>query len=462
MDKLVAQHHSARNAASDLTPLPYESIISSIWRYAWRNGLRGGGLKNSCSASPSYSTARGNASYNWFDKEIFANASGWDVGSMEAETVTDVKDSFRTLWWYSSFRYCPLCLEHGYHSFWHQSKFLSHCPLDGVQLAMRCNHCNSSLPVMAFSKELTHTLYACQECKHPISGVKISIPCRTQYQERRAEIQAAFSQVQKFWRSAKQFRDEICSVVPESSILLYSVEPRLRLEMLFRQWTLDKMSIAGLGRLPWNQHQIPKLEVLEWHVKEFRTPQGFNERVSRASRVSRGVSVYRATLRRLEWLVNSSVHYSQDDYQRLLRASREQKEYLCGVFPSELVALCLFRSYFETISSVRTNPSRYAQLETNTCDLIGWHVAHKIRLCWRAEFIVSFAWIYWIVKIMPARQIFESIQNLPLVALSTINIRYDPLTGDSYGGKIAFPALDNFSLSLFPSIRRSWGREQGT
>jgi len=462
MDKLLTHQHSARNAALDLTPLPYESIISSIWRYAWRNGLRGSAIRQACSASPSYSTARANASYNWFENDIFTDASGWDVGTLEVDAVTDVKDSFRTIWWHSLFRYCPLCLEHGYHSFWHQSKLLSHCPLDGSQLTTRCNDCDSSLPVMAFSKELTHAFFACPECQHPISGVEISISFRTQYQDRREEIEAAFRKVQKFWKITKRLRGEICSVLPGSSLLFYSVEPRLRLEMIVRQATLKKIDIACLGDLPCNQHQIPKLEVLEWHLKEFRTLRGFSERVSRVSRISRGVSVYRATLRRLEWLVDSTVRYSQDDYQQLLRASREQKENLYRNFPVELVALCLFRSYFETIASVRVKSSSDAQLDPNTCFLIGEHVAHKMRLCWRAEFVVSFAWIYWIVKVVPAEKIFSSIENLPLVTLSTINTEYDPLMGDSYSGKIAFPTPDNFSLSLFPLIRRSAGSGQAT
>lgn len=42
------------NAALDLMPLPGESMVSSLWRFSWRNGLSTKELLNFCTKANGY------------------------------------------------------------------------------------------------------------------------------------------------------------------------------------------------------------------------------------------------------------------------------------------------------------------------------------------------------------------------------------------------------------------------
>ena len=113
------------NAALDLVPLPEESMVSSIWRFAWRNGLGVKELLTHCTHGAGYRKEHATFSYKrGFDPDVFSHSSWWIDEPSEKEVFGSSSEKHRSIWWNTAFRYCPLCLGHLYHSFWHQSKFL--------------------------------------------------------------------------------------------------------------------------------------------------------------------------------------------------------------------------------------------------------------------------------------------------------------------------------------------------
>jgi hypothetical protein len=139
------------NAASDLIPLPEESITSSLWRFAWRNGLRAKELLKYCSPYATYDKEHARMMHGFgFNARIFAQSSGWRDASDEPKLVGATPLRHLGIWWANNFRYCPICLEHAYHSFWHQNLFITHCPLDGAPLSTHCHCCRGLLAAYGF------------------------------------------------------------------------------------------------------------------------------------------------------------------------------------------------------------------------------------------------------------------------------------------------------------------------
>lgn len=141
----MSRHSAGRELGSsslnkDLCPLPHESILSSLWRFAWRNSFSGSHLLRYCKKAPSFPMSL-SASFESLSIERFAFASAWKFE--KPERLCNLADE---TWWHQIFRYCPLCLEQGYHSYWHQSQYLDTCPLDGARLEAACHDCGKRLP----------------------------------------------------------------------------------------------------------------------------------------------------------------------------------------------------------------------------------------------------------------------------------------------------------------------------
>lgn len=138
------------NACTDLDHLPGESVLSSSCRFAWRNGMDAKTLLAYCLSNSLPSRDTGDRPLP-FEKRLAA-ISGWNIHISKAVSFdgSDMKKSWP--WWSSVMRYCPVCLEHLYHSPWHQCEFLTHCPFDGALLLNRCYECKAGLPHLVIHK----------------------------------------------------------------------------------------------------------------------------------------------------------------------------------------------------------------------------------------------------------------------------------------------------------------------
>jgi hypothetical protein len=66
----------------------------------------------------------------------------------------------------STFRYCSLCLYHGYHSVLYQLTRISHCPAHQRPLLAKCRTCDYAQP-LRLNVRLLDRPFRCAQCGAP-------------------------------------------------------------------------------------------------------------------------------------------------------------------------------------------------------------------------------------------------------------------------------------------------------
>ena len=423
--------HFSANAAWDLAPLPGESIVSSVWRFAWRNHLSARQLKS------------------MLNPAVFKNVSGWDAQSREAQFLGASHAKHRSAWWASSFRYCPLCLEHLYHSFWHQLLFLSHCPLDGAALRSTCYCCGALLIAENFDHCLLNKPYSCSKCLGPISGIEVNLDLRLAIQQCASEFASVFVKIERWWALMSPARKEVERLLPYRSVASYA--PWLRPDTSAIQWVLATAPIPqGIST---ETRTLPQLIVFRWKVRLKPDPPTriWGRRTSRDARVGLALQVYRATLRHL-WRTISQCSFCDDTEYRLCQTLPLENviSFPAKVNLHVLAFITLRRSYETYYSSSMARPEK-AVFEHRLLGFpFGDEFAERIRICWRAQFIAEYASIYWWLTAVRngcrgTRDLRK--ENLTLQSAFT---EYDFEQGHLVSGGVGFPAVDGIDLRLLP------------
>jgi hypothetical protein len=439
------------NAALDLIPLPGESIASSVWRFAWRNGLGAKELLRFCSHADRY--PRNGDRFNperQFNREVFAESTGWPDHSHEVDFVDASQRPYKELWWSSRFRYCPVCLENLYHSFWHQSLFLTHCPLDGAALKDRCYCCDAELPEYGFYRALLSAPYICQKCRGPISGVKVNLEGRISFQVRALEMKTRIAGVEQWWARVSPERERLEFLLMQRPG--YGRPPWFRDGPNLRQWAMDQVEPEPL--VPTEFRNLPRLCIFEWKVR--LTPPDplawiWARRKSRWERLQLAQKVYRATIRRLFRAIATRFPCDESDYRRHLMLPSEDLVHYpdhCNLY---LLALIQLRRRYETFSSLFDPEPGKEELDQGAMTYpFGTEFADRIRICWRAQFIAEYALMYWrLVSLRTSRKALASIRWENMV-LCNASIVEDKDLGDVICGSVAIPAIDGLDLTMFP------------
>lgn len=436
------------NACADLDNLPSESFVSSLWRFAWRNGLNANTLLPYCSEDKYQKEAADNE-YWRYDHERFAQASGWNVDDAEAVLLRSSHKEDRPFWWSRTMRYCPICLEHLYHSYWHQCEFLTHCPFDGAPLLDRCYECNSSLPAYGFHRKLLNKPYTCPTCRGPLSGIRPRIEARVAMQERSGGLAKDVSNIEHWWQALTPSRQEIEGLMAPHRWNTF--EASLRPASTLRQWVVDAAPVCTWP--PISTRTIPRLVVLEWKVR-LRPPDPlawvWAKRKSRYERLSMARQVYRTTLRRLESAISAVSPYTEAEYRRYLILPAKDVLAHPGRCNLHLLAMIVLRMTYESFFSIFEGTPDQARLNESIVDFpYGNEFAERVRICWRAQFIAEYASIYWVLVLARSgRRGVYSYHNKS-VALYTADVDFDAKNGDLATGKVGFPAVDGLQLDLF-------------
>lgn len=176
---------SPRLTGATQPPLAYESLWSSLSRLGWLNALNCASLKAICSGRRNLCD-KDLLTSDWVDSERLASLVGWQL-PMAGEVAIARHLGLRASMWFSTFlRICPLCLENGYHSIWHQLLSLPVCPLDGCPMTEQCQNCGSALPHYRFCRSLFDRPFYCSVCGEPIAGAPVDwrlFECRKQPQQ---------------------------------------------------------------------------------------------------------------------------------------------------------------------------------------------------------------------------------------------------------------------------------------
>ena len=153
----------------------YESAYSLLSKFALLNALsakelagllvvRGKGLRSAMCHAP--------------------NLALHDAGSFDLDALTALlhlperaaDDAFLPLPLMSSdciihpnLRFCPRCMDRGFHAVLFQLEMMTHCPIHGRKLVTRCPHCKEPIPYRLQRRTFAHP-YACPHCKVPLAA----------------------------------------------------------------------------------------------------------------------------------------------------------------------------------------------------------------------------------------------------------------------------------------------------
>ncbi len=439
--------HTSSRLNEDLCPLPHESILSSLWRFAWRNALSGSRLLQYCKQRPTFSTS----SFPSFDQISlvqFESATNWKLEI--AERTCRLADA---TWWEGNFRYCPLCLEHGYHSYWHQSLYIETCPIDGARLLTTCEHCGMRLPQYGICRSLLDRPYVCAHCYNPISGVWPTVESRLSIQCCADKFSQALSGLYDWWIESGSVRRALLNHLPSSDrkdVSHYTFPYR----SFMRQWVLDHNEAAN--PFPVTARRTPRLIILRWAVR-LNVEPGWQ--VKLAQRVSwdgryrtRMLGIYRATLRRLERLIYARRAFTDEDYRRYLVATGSESQSFPNAADLPLLALCAMRRNLERYLSL--NPSRppNSLRDPSSTEISAFW--HRARVCWRIAFIGMYVDMYWSL-VSTRAEVFRFLNppSFNPCAMRQFEEESEDPKFAYFKGSIAFPEIDGMAFNAM--IRRS-------
>jgi hypothetical protein len=445
---------SSRWSGTDLIPLPFESTVSSLWRFGWRNKLNAAQLMSACRGKSGYPSKDFFDKPDWINAKEFFEHSQWMVPSAEeCEFTEDLHRDFH-VWVDRTFRYCPLCLEHGYHSFLFQLIPLSCCPIHQVELSTRCHCCNSRLPGYGFSRSLFEKPYYCTKCQYPICGAHPTIIAHLEFRDRESELVDAFQPLMTWWKNTRQLR-----------LRAYEFNPRSNYKFDLSSWCrADEFvrSIACSGfRLPryLMQSGYTNITLLSWKVRIYEDENYFDWRRRRSwnDRVRVPSAVYRCTLRLLEEWIAQHEGLSKAEYGRHANFELIDRRVDIRNYCPRLLALCLMRWQLE--SRQRSSPWRdsgsaqlYDEPQVNICIYLN----RTPRLAWRAIFLGIYA--SWYHRLQSARRNgVLDLRELSLIddayVFSRIEFARKAPLEDWALGEVAYPAIDGLASLFRPTHR---------
>lgn len=377
----------ARNefSGADLNPLAYESEVSVLWRIAWRNAFENRLMKSH------FSLQR-----NGFvlDHGRLKEKLGWTLpsGAWPIGQRSDPDCVFTSV----ALRYCPLCLEGGYHSYLHQLLELSACPIHHVALQTRCNHCASWIGFLSSPREVFDRPYCCIICHQPLGGVLPELEAHLDFRSAFDSAEIAMRPYAEWWARALEKRRWAVSMgtsyTPPAHLQWCNKNAFIRALA-----TTDGMPIRYLR--PSGYPDQP-LVVLAWCQRAAlgNTGGAFKPRRDWHARTRTPIAVYRCTLRLLETWIEAGV---ADGFKRMTATDLRLKSQALIEYMRRKRALALMRIQLEWDAgwpvSTEGLPSREARLPD--CPKIDMAIfdGRTSRLGWRAVFLAMYASWYELV-----------------------------------------------------------------
>jgi hypothetical protein len=314
----------------NLPPLPYESAACALMRLAWRSVVTEFAMRKLCTGKAHPIKTDGFRDLRWLRSSLVFDQTGWLIPSDEEIAASKSLRSVSRIWLSSSFRFCPLCLEGAYHSFWFQFEPLACCPVHAIPLTILCASCRSNAVPYDLCKQIFHAPFRCNRCGEFLCGTQTTWRAHREFREHAQQLSLAFSELDTW---------------------AYRSSPRLRLLLRFarqNQTNLARQPIAnatmqgmayglsGLPRICSSTRGCPS-RALRWNLRlSISRAVCYQARSRWEERASVPLAVYRVVLRRLQrWLAPSSLAwpgkspYTNEDEVRQL--------------PVLQAAYCLFR-----------------------------------------------------------------------------------------------------------------------
>jgi len=156
-----------------------DSIAGNLFRFVYANALSNREIAAMIIASSSIQQ-RGSPLYqhpysrvNW---QRLCSRIGFSEADLHLSLLGDLLDSLSwTPVTSQQFRFCPDCLQSGYHARYFQIAALASCPIHKVDLRDTCPVCRSPTPFYGICQELLRTPYCCWKCGAYYAGKTVTI-----------------------------------------------------------------------------------------------------------------------------------------------------------------------------------------------------------------------------------------------------------------------------------------------
>ena len=173
------------------SPLISESTFSIFLRLSRLNGLNAKEALKRVARRSSHGV-RDFYRTNWIDHERVAREFGWEWTPAEAAMDGPIWRLHRVLW-APQLRYCPLCMQGGFHAIWFQLAALQICPLHGCSLEETCTVCATPLGPYQLVASHFHQPGSCDVCGQPFAGAPFRQCDQLDFYSQRDAVERAFA-----------------------------------------------------------------------------------------------------------------------------------------------------------------------------------------------------------------------------------------------------------------------------
>lgn len=151
---------------------PYESAFGLLQKFAWVNAL-------SCCQIARHALF---ADYHWSYGSTELVLGDWITRRHRAGRLPDgfpLREGLLShyAWFWSerlgsteAVRFCPVCLDSGYHSIFHQLSGIERCPIHDQMLLENCRHCGRATGTFSLRRGDSKTPFQCMYCEQPLSN----------------------------------------------------------------------------------------------------------------------------------------------------------------------------------------------------------------------------------------------------------------------------------------------------
>jgi hypothetical protein len=176
---------------ADQAPLKSESSFGVLLRLSAFNHLGRSLARRLFARNKSSRAGFGFYRTGWIDDHFLNAQLGWRWQSPESALVLPLIHLQEVLW-APVVRYCPLCMQGGFHAIWFQLSALQVCPFHGCPLKDRCCVCGIPLGQYGSAGELFERPLHCNHCQSPFAGAPVGLSDSLDIWQIREAIDASF------------------------------------------------------------------------------------------------------------------------------------------------------------------------------------------------------------------------------------------------------------------------------
>lgn len=428
-------------------PLAFESMVSAFTRLFWLNSMR--------PLKPAYPATTGRYAPLSELPAVLAARSPQERQALRQWLSLGAEERKFYAWGAKSgliadnIRFCPICLEACYHSYFFQWLPISICPLHGCELISRCVQCNAPTLALASRVSLGRRPYLCARCKGPIADMAPNLEIYFDLQVTPTILEYGMRPALMQWRRTTRYLQVLAQIAPEM---------RLKTNRDFFPWCNGAAFVRAIEELlhkmdfPLGASHHNGVTLLSWRCRRSLDGQARCAPDHECPQRCAGATfdparVYRATRRQLGlWIEVDEYPHCADEalshvyWNKCRRSLREYNAY-CAAF-------ALFRRVCEegdlppfTTELVNFNASVLCKVTDTPLGCMGSRVGYRALLCG------LYAVLYASVLANPSLTLFELCRMVDIsgVRLAAANLSEPQVTA----GAVFFPTVPGMVLDPF-------------